>query len=170
MPTANDDTFRPCGTGVARTCCAHALSSMSTSSTPTIRIKSSLPACSFDIHRPQFTTFEKRVLYDVIDVTQLLHDGCNTFGIMLGHGWFAQPTVKSGARQFLLMLSVTAADGSVTYYPSSLAGNDEDRRNGDHRSTTTSASTIVPLTFQATAGPVVQDDIYVGESYGQYFL
>lgn len=32
----------------------------------------------------QFTTFQKRTLYDVIDVKSALQQGCNTLGVMLG--------------------------------------------------------------------------------------
>ena len=94
-----------------------------------------------------FTTFEQRVLYDVIDVTPLMRAGCNAVGIMLGHGWYAQPKVHSGPRQFRLLLSLTDGAGAVTYLHSA------------------AAAAPGALTFAAAAGPVTADDIYLGETY-----
>lgn len=112
-----------------------------------------------------FTTFEKRVLYDVVDVTALMFQGCNTLGVMVGHGWFAQPSVNSGPRQFLAMLSVTTADGATTYYPSAASSSSPTIVSASAGGALRAGASIVPLTFTATAGPVTQDDIYVGENY-----
>lgn len=95
-----------------------------------------------------FTTFQQRTLYDVVDVTDQLRAGCNALGIMLGHGWFAQPRVHAGPRQFRLLLSVTDAAGATTYYASANA-----------------AGAANALVFGAIAGPVIADDIYEGETY-----
>lgn len=92
-----------------------------------------------------FTTFQQRTLYDVWDVTPLVHVGCNALGVMLGHGWFSQPKVHAGDRQFRALLSITSADGSTKYFASSNAGGS--------------------LVFTATTGPVLDDDIYKGETY-----
>jgi len=100
----------------------------------------------------QFVTFQQRTLYDVIDITNLLNSGCNILGVQLGNGWFNQPSIKAGPRQLRVLLSITNGDGSQSYYASSL---------------TPSASTggSIPLTFLVTQGPVLEDDIYVGEVY-----
>jgi alpha-L-rhamnosidase len=95
----------------------------------------------------QFVTFQQRVLYDVIDITSQIQVGCNALGIMLGHGWFSQPSVKAGDRQMRLLLSMTAADNSVTYLASMV-------NSGTNA-----------ITFTATKGPVVDDDIYIGETF-----
>ena len=96
-----------------------------------------------------FTTFQKRTLYDVVDVTSQLRSGCNALGVMLGHGWFSQPHVHAGQRQFRLLLSVTLPGSSaVQYYAST---------NGAGGGST--------LSFAAAAGPVLLDDIYLGETY-----
>ena len=92
-----------------------------------------------------FTTFQQRTLYDVVDVTPLVKAGCNAIGVMTGHGWFSQPKVHAGPRQFRLLLVLTAADGTTTHLASSNAGGS--------------------LVFAAAAGPVVADDIYLGETY-----
>ena len=94
-----------------------------------------------DHERGIFPTFEQRVLYDVVDVTPRLRVGCNALGVMLGHGWFSQPKVHSGPRQFMMLLSLTDAAGAVTYLHSA------------------SAAAPGALTFTATAGPVQLDDV-----------
>ena len=96
-----------------------------------------------------FTTFEMRTLYDVVNVTSQLRLGCNTLGVMLGNGWFSQPSVNVGPRQFRLLLSVTMS-GTETpmYFGSSL-----------------SQGAPGSLVFAATAGPVLADDIYIGETF-----
>jgi len=96
----------------------------------------------------QFVTFQKRTLYDVFDVTSLLHEGCNALGVMLGAGWWAEPSIAAGPRQFRALLSVTTAAGGTVYYPSANA-----------------VGVPGALVFNTTAGPVTADNIYDGESY-----
>ena len=105
-----------------------------------------------------FTTFESRLLYDTADVTPLLHQGCNGLGVMLGAGWFAQPTVAVGNRSFAALLSVTLFDGSKVLYYSALASS-----SGAHGGAGNVSSS--PLLFTSAASPVTSDDIYAGESY-----
>ena len=94
-----------------------------------------------------FTTFEKRILYDAWDVAALLRPGCNAIGVMLGAGWYSEPSVKVGPRSLIAMLSVMTADGAKTYFASSL---------------TPGANSLV---FSSTVGPVTSDNIYAGENY-----
>ena len=96
-----------------------------------------------------FTTFEKRSLYDVVDVTPLIRSGCNAIGVMLGHGWWSQHTVNAGDRQVRLLLTLTAVDGTITTLASKLSA------GGDPNA----------LVFTASTGPVTADDIYIGETY-----
>jgi alpha-L-rhamnosidase len=103
-----------------------------------------------------FTTFERRALYLAVDVTALVRTGCNALGVMVGHGWFAQPSVNVGPRQFRALLSVTTADGATSFFASTVSGEGEGGAGGGGASA---------LTFAATAGPVTADDIYVGETY-----
>ncbi len=100
----------------------------------------------------QFTTFQQRILYDAWDVTPSIVAGCNTLGVMLGAGWYAQPTIAAGPRSLMVLLSVTTTDGSTLYFPSSLPG-------------ALHSQAATALLFNATAGPVVADDIYAGEVY-----
>ena len=106
-------------------------------------------ALSDDHELGHFTTFEMRTLYDIADVTMQLRSGCNALGIMLGHGWFAQPTVDVGPRQFRLLLSVSFGNSTAPVYFVS--------KNA--------AGTPGGLVFAAAAGPVLVDDIYIGETY-----
>ena len=95
-----------------------------------------------------FTTFEKRILYDTWDVTHLVTEGCNTLGVMLGTGWYAQHTIKSGPKSLSAVLSITTDDGKKHVFQTATAG---DPSNS--------------LVFTTAPSPVVSDDIYVGEVY-----
>jgi hypothetical protein len=91
--------------------------------------------------------FEVLFLYDAWDVSALLRPGCNAIGVMLGAGWYSEPSVKVGPRSLIAMLSVMTADGAKTYFASSL---------------TPGANSLV---FSSTVGPVTSDNIYAGENY-----
>lgn len=106
----------------------------------------------------QFVTFQKRVLYNCFDVTSLLVPGKNAIGIMLGNGWFAEPSINAGPRQFLMLLSVSLADGSTSYYPSSLGGVATHTRNIE-------LGGGGLLTFHATTGPSNVPSMDSGEDY-----
>lgn len=96
-----------------------------------------------------FTTFQRRTLYEVYDVTSQLHIGCNALAVALGAGWWSEPSINAGVRQFRLVLSVTsAAGGSPTYYVSANA-----------------PGATGALVFTAAVGPVTSDNIYDGETY-----
>lgn len=106
-----------------------------------------------------FTTFEQRILYDTWDITNIVHEGCNALGIMLGNGWYSQPSVNVGPLSLMILLSVTTSAG-VQYFPTALSSSD--------MSTTTTmvGGNINPLTFTSTPGPVLpNNDIYNGEDY-----
>lgn len=110
--------------------------------------KSFLNGASTDDHElGSFTTFEKRILYDTWDVAALLHPGCNAMGIMLGAGWYNEPSVNVGPRSLIAMLSVTQADGTTSYFSTGI---------------TPGASTLV---FSSAPSPVTSDNIYAGENY-----
>ena len=110
--------------------------------------KSWLNGAPTDAHElGSFTTFEKRVLYDAWDVAALLRPGCNALGVMLGAGWYSEPSVNVGPRSLIAMLSVTQADGTRSYFASAVAPG------------------AGALTFVSTVSPVVSDNIYAGENY-----
>ncbi len=53
---------------------------------------------------PGWTTYEKRVLYTAYDVTNLLQQGANAVGLILGQGWY-------GSRAALLQLNIEMEGG-----------------------------------------------------------
>ena len=109
-----------------------------------------------------FTTFTKRILYDVADVTTSVHAGCNALAVRLGHGWYSQPSVNVGGRMLQVLLSVTTSDGAVTYFASQLA-------SGPPRIGVLGGKegVVSPLTFIVGPNPVTHDDIYDGEGPGE---
>ena len=98
-----------------------------------------------------FTVFEKRVLYDAWDVLPLVREGCNAFGVALGRGWYNQSSIKSGPLSLWALLSVDTADGKRAYYATSTGGG--------------GGGAAAPLLFTSAPGPVVHDEIYLGEFY-----
>jgi len=67
---------------------------------------------------PEWTSYRKRVQYQVYDVTRLLRKGSNVAAAMLGEGWFAGRLMAVGRfaygayPKFLLQLEVELIDGS----------------------------------------------------------
>ena len=89
-----------------------------------------------------FTVFEKRVLYDVWDVTPLVREGCNALGVALGRGWYNQSSIKSGPLSLWALLTVDTADGKRASFSTTAGGE-----------------------WTSAPGPVVFDEIYLGEHY-----
>lgn len=101
---------------------------------------------------PGWTTYSKRVLYAVHDITAMLQPGVNTAGIMAGNGWYNPlPLQLWGSRNwrnFLVtgrpcvkaMIRITYADGT-----SDMISTDE--------------------TWQTAPGPVIRNNVYLGERY-----
>lgn len=101
---------------------------------------------------PGWTSYGKRVLYAVHDITALLQPGENAAGIMLGNGWYNPLPLKMWGsrnwRDFLLtgrpcanaMIRITYANGKTD-----VIGTDE--------------------TWQTAPGPVIRNSVYLGEHY-----
>ena len=102
-----------------------------------------------------FTTFEQRVLYDTHDVTALLVSGCNALGVALGRGWYNQTSIHSGPLSLWAFMSVEMADGSRVFFGTTASP----AQDGD------AVPTLTPLALTSTPGPVVLDEIYLGEHY-----
>ena len=69
---------------------------------------------------PEFSSYEKRLMYQTFDVTDLVHEGENVWGVVLADGWYAgRIAVQGDSCQFGRRLSVlgdleiTYADGTV---------------------------------------------------------
>jgi alpha-L-rhamnosidase len=99
---------------------------------------------------PGWTSYHHRLRYQTFDVTDLLHEGRNALGAMLGDGWFRGRLSFAGGRRniygdrlgLLAQLEITYADGSVD------------------RVVTDDAQA-----WRAAPGPIVSSDIYDGEAY-----
>jgi len=91
---------------------------------------------------PATSDYHKRILYATYDVTDRLQQGPNAVGAMLGNGWYCEPgRLKYGrSPQLLMQMHVEFADGSTTVVTT-------DR------------------TWKASAGPIVRNDIWGGETY-----
>ncbi len=68
---------------------------------------------------PGWTSYNKRLQYQVYDVTNMLKSGANAVGVMLGSGWYRGFIGFSGQKDFygkklalLFQLDITYADGS----------------------------------------------------------
>lgn len=65
--------------------------------------------------QPAVSEYESRVFYCTYDLTPLLTEGENVFGLEVGHGWY-------GSRKALVQIYVDYADGTVKEFHSSVNG------------------------------------------------
>lgn len=101
---------------------------------------------SDDVFAPGWTDYNKRIQYQVYDVTSLLREGENTLGAILGDGW-AVGFVGLGNRQLytnkpklLAQLEVILSDGSTVTITSD-------------------------KTWKHQFGPILESDMFMGEAY-----
>jgi alpha-L-rhamnosidase len=99
---------------------------------------------------PGWTSYRHRLRYQTFDVTDLLREGRNALGAMLGDGWFRGRLSFGGGHRniygdrlaLLAQLEITYADGAV------------------ERVITDDAQA-----WRASTGPILATDIYDGETY-----
>ncbi|GHS91615.1 alpha-rhamnosidase [Bacteroidia bacterium] len=98
---------------------------------------------------PMYTRFDKRNLYSTFDITPYLQEGKNTFGVLLGNGWFNHQSTavwffdKAPWRnrpRFLANIRIVYENGQTDIYP-------------------TDAS------WKTTDSPVILNSIYTAEHY-----
>src|SRR5437588_10085164 len=97
---------------------------------------------------PGWTSYLHRLRYQTFDVTDLLHEGRNAIGAMLGDGWYRGRIGFEGGRRniygdrlaLLAQLEINYEDG-------------------------TSAWIVTDETWRAARGPILASDIYDGETY-----
>ena len=96
---------------------------------------------------PGWTSYENRLQYQTYDVTNLVQEGENVVGVLLGDGWYRGFMGFTGERNLygnrlalLLQLHLTYADGRVEIIVS------------DEK-------------WRAERGPIQMSDIYMGETY-----
>ncbi len=102
---------------------------------------------SDDIFTPGWTSYNKRLQYQVYDVTTQLQSGANAIGVILGDGWYRGYLVWQGNRNVygeklaaLVQLEIVYEDGSIE--------------------TITSDNS-----WKSSTGPILASDIYDGETY-----
>jgi len=99
-----------------------------------------------DVLTPEFTDYRKRVTYQTYDVTNMLVDGRNVIGALLGDGWYGSPLTWEGVHFFVPPVRFEA-QLELNY--------------GDE-----SHETIVTdESWKAAASPIVRSEIYAGEIY-----
>jgi len=93
---------------------------------------------------PAASDYAKRCYYVTYDVTDLLKDGPNAIGVMLGNGWFCEPGAEGShygdSPRALLQLSAELAGGG-------------------------SVSLVTDGTWKVSPGPITSNDFYHGEVY-----
>lgn len=99
------------------------------------------------LFRPGWTSYDKRLQYDVYDVTSFLRPGINAIGAILGDGWYRGHLGFEGKRNnygtrlgLLAQLVVRYADGKTQ-----VVGTDNQ--------------------WRTSTGPILMSDIYDGETY-----
>jgi len=110
---------------------------------------------SDDVFRPGWTDYDKRIQYQVYDITDRLRPGPNVIGAVVGDGWYAGD-IGMGKREvwgswpeLLVQVEVDTADGERVIVRSDAAW----------------AECGAPATWLATNGPIVSNDLQLGESY-----
>ena len=99
-----------------------------------------------DVLTPEYTDYNKRVLYQTYDVSRQLQPGANVLAAILGDGWFGSSFTWNGQHAFagpdrlLAQLEVTYADGSRDTF----ATDDS---------------------WKAAQSPILHSEIYAGETY-----
>ena len=101
---------------------------------------------------PGWTAYRKQVLYTVYDITAQIRQGLNAAGIMAGNGWYnvlplrfwgginMRTALTTGRPIVKAMIRLTYTDGSVAIIPTDQS-------------------------WQTISGPVVRNNIYIGEHY-----
>jgi alpha-L-rhamnosidase len=97
---------------------------------------------------PGWTSYTHRLRYQTFDVTDMLREGANALGAMLGDGWYRGRLSFGGGRRniygdslaLLAQLEISYADGS-------------------------SQRVITGESWRAARGPILASDIYDGERY-----
>ena len=101
---------------------------------------------------PAWTRFDELVPYVVHDVTDLLQDGENVLGVMLGRGWYdplplllwgrlnLREVLAIGTPKLLCRLEVVQADGSTL-------------------------QVVSDRSWRTAPGPILRDNVYLGEHH-----
>jgi len=101
---------------------------------------------------PGWTTYSKRVLYSVYDVTTLIQAGSNCLGVVLGNGWYNPLPMRMWGRYNL-------RENLTVGRPRLIAQLFFEYTDGTHE--------IVPTdeSWKVAGGPILRNNIYFGEVY-----
>lgn len=99
-----------------------------------------------DVLAPGWTDYNKRVQYQVHDVTGQLRQGTNALGAWLGNGWYSGSLGMAGSQRY----------GTQPWYSAQL-----------HLSYTDGTSAVIRTdgTWKTVTGPIRAEDLYTGEDY-----
>ncbi len=99
-----------------------------------------------DLLRPGWTDYNRRIQYQTYDVTRALGAGAHALGLIVGDGWYSGNIAWAGRNQYgridkgLAQLEITYSDG-------------------------TSETISTDGSWRAGGGPILQNDLYMGETY-----
>ncbi|MCX6239860.1 MAG: family 78 glycoside hydrolase catalytic domain [Bacteroidia bacterium] len=107
---------------------------------------------SDQLFTPGWTSYHKRLQYQVYDVTNQLKSGNNAIGVILGDGWYRGFLIWQGKKNLygdktalLFQLKVTYTDGSEEWI---LSDN----------------------SWKSSTGPILKSDIYNGETFDAHLV
>ncbi|MBS1932655.1 MAG: family 78 glycoside hydrolase catalytic domain [Bacteroidetes bacterium] len=96
---------------------------------------------------PGWTSYNKRLQYQVYDVTDLLHEGNNAIGVTLGSGWYRgylawsdHHNIYGSDLSLLFQMEITYSDG-------------------------TKENVVSDESWKCSTGPILSAEIYHGETY-----
>jgi len=101
-----------------------------------------------DLLTPEFTDYNKRVVYQTYDVTPHLRAGKNAIAALLGDGWFGSALGWTGER-FYFMTGPTKLIATLR----------TDYSDGTH------SEIVTNETWRAAASPILHSELYAGEVY-----
>ena len=101
---------------------------------------------------PAWTPYRERIYYAVYDVAEYLQSGDNAAGIMLGNGWYNTLPLKMWGR-FILR------EHLLSGRPRAIMRLDIEYEDG------TTEQIVTDGSWKTDAGPVVSNDVYLGEVY-----
>lgn len=101
---------------------------------------------------PGWTSYQKEILYSVLDITSLLKKGINVAGVMLGNGWYNPLPMRLFSR-------FNVRDFQQTGRPCLKAEFHIQYQDG-------SAETIITDdSWRVAPGPIIRNNVYLGEQY-----
>jgi len=101
---------------------------------------------------PGWTNYGKRVQYSTYDVTDLLQEGDNVIGVMLGNGWYNPLPMRLFSRWNLREILTIGQPGFIAHLRIYYSDGTEAVLTSDE-------------TWKTTEGPILRNNVYLGEKY-----